>query len=91
MYQECSSQKRPGQKRPGQKISDIQSGNRTWNPTPPEHRVREAAIFEVVEVDLAGPLQLTDSTKVWIALYIYAIYRAIDLEIVKSLSTECFI
>lgn len=58
---------------------------------PPEDRVREAKIFEVVGVDLAGPLYLADKTKAWIVLYTCAVYRAIHLELITSLSTEAFL
>ncbi|GFU61783.1 DUF1758 domain-containing protein [Nephila pilipes] len=33
---------------------------------PPEDRVRDGAIFEVVGVDLSGPLHLADGSKSWI-------------------------
>lgn len=36
--------------------------------TPHENKIREAAIFQVVGVDLADPLPLSDGPKVWIAL-----------------------
>lgn len=58
---------------------------------PPEDRIREAAVFEVVGVDMAGPVHLADKTKAWIALYTCAVYRAIHLEVVTSLSTESFL
>ncbi|XP_054721262.1 uncharacterized protein LOC129231039 [Uloborus diversus] len=57
---------------------------------PPEDRVREAAVFEVTGVDLAGPLYLKDGSKCWIVLFTCAIYRAVHLELVTSLSTEAF-
>lgn len=59
--------------------------------TPLEDGIRKAAIFEAVGVDLVVPLHLSDGTKVCIALYTCGVYRAIDLEIVTSLSAECFI
>ncbi|XP_035214415.1 uncharacterized protein LOC118188155 [Stegodyphus dumicola] len=37
---------------------------------PPEDRVREGATFEVVGVDLAGPLYLREGSKAWIVLFI---------------------
>ncbi|XP_035211824.1 uncharacterized protein LOC118185963 [Stegodyphus dumicola] len=58
---------------------------------PREDRVKEGATFEVVGVDLAGPLYLRERSKAWIVLYTCAIYRAIHLELVTSLSTETFI
>jgi len=44
-----------------------------------------------VGVDLAGPLFLKDGSKVWIVLFTCAVYRAVHLELVKSLSTEAFL
>ncbi|XP_035205954.1 uncharacterized protein LOC118180984 [Stegodyphus dumicola] len=58
---------------------------------PSEDQVRVGATFEVVGVDLAGPLYLREGSKAWIVLYTCAIYRAIHLELVTSLSTETFI
>ncbi|GFY27140.1 uncharacterized protein TNCV_2067611 [Trichonephila clavipes] len=57
----------------------------------PEDRIREASIFEVVGIDLAGPLILKDGTKAWFALYTCAVFRAIHLEQLTSLSTNCFL
>src|SRR5207237_1448031 len=57
----------------------------------PEDRVRTAKAFEVTGVDLAGPLFLQDGSKVWLVLYTCAVYRAVHLELVTSLSTEEFI
>ena len=57
----------------------------------PEDRIREASIFEVVGIDLAGPLILKDGTKAWFALYTCAVFRAIHLELLTSLSTNCFL
>ena len=57
----------------------------------PKDRVRDAAIFEIVGVDLAGPLFLKDRTKSWIVIFTCAIYRAVHLELIQSLSTEAFL
>ncbi|GFX10150.1 integrase_H2C2 domain-containing protein [Trichonephila clavipes] len=56
----------------------------------PADRVKDANAFDITGIDLAGPLFTRDGGKVWIVLYTCAIYRAIHLEIVSSLSTECF-
>ncbi|GFX46050.1 putative RNA-directed DNA polymerase from transposon X-element [Trichonephila clavipes] len=53
-------------------------------------RVKDANAFDITGIDLAGPLFTRDGGKVWIVLYTCAIYRAIHLELVSSLSTECF-
>ena len=57
----------------------------------PVNRVRDAAIFEVVGVDFAGPLFLKGGEKAWICLFTCAVYRAIHLELVSSLSTPAFL
>ncbi|GFT88986.1 integrase catalytic domain-containing protein [Trichonephila clavipes] len=59
------------------------------SPAPlPEDRVREALIFEITGVDLAGPLHLRDGKKAWILLFTCAVYRAIHLDLIQSLSTN---
>ncbi|GFW47307.1 integrase catalytic domain-containing protein [Trichonephila clavipes] len=55
------------------------------------HRVKDAALFEVVGVDLAGSLYVKRGDKVWIVLYTCAINRALHLELVSSLSTDAFL
>ncbi|XP_039308955.1 uncharacterized protein LOC105206992 [Solenopsis invicta] len=57
----------------------------------PEDRVRDAAAFEVTGVDYAGPLFLKGGCKAYICLFTCAVYRAVHLELVTSLSTEEFI
>lgn len=57
----------------------------------PEDRVRDAKIFEIVGVDLTGPLFLKGKQKVWIILFTCAIFRAIHLELTSSLTTESFL
>ncbi|GFW63368.1 integrase catalytic domain-containing protein [Trichonephila clavipes] len=56
----------------------------------PADRVKDANGFDITGIDLAGPLFTRDGGKVWIVLYTCAIYRAIHLKLVSSLSTECF-
>ncbi|GFX75871.1 integrase catalytic domain-containing protein [Trichonephila clavipes] len=53
--------------------------------TLPEDRVKNASIFEVIGVDIAGPLISKDNKKIWIALFTCAIYRAVHLELLTSL------
>ncbi|XP_035208166.1 uncharacterized protein LOC118182886 [Stegodyphus dumicola] len=57
----------------------------------PKNRIKTAAVFEVSGIDLAGPLYLRSSEKTWVVLFTCAIYRAVHLELVNSLSTEVFI
>ncbi|GFV00895.1 integrase catalytic domain-containing protein [Trichonephila clavipes] len=61
-------------------------------PTPlPPDRVTDCAPFEIVGIDLAGPLFLKDGRKVWITLFTCAAYRAIHLELVNSLTSDAFL
>ncbi|CAL1291815.1 unnamed protein product [Larinioides sclopetarius] len=60
-------------------------------PPLPEDRVRDASVFEVFGVDLAGPLFLRDGSKAWIALFTCAVYRGIHLELLSSMTTESFL
>lgn len=57
----------------------------------PIERVRDAGVFEVVGVDLAGPLYLKGNEKAYVCLFTCAVYRAIHLELLLSLSTASFI
>ncbi|UYV79297.1 hypothetical protein LAZ67_17001985 [Cordylochernes scorpioides] len=57
----------------------------------PATRVHNAKVFEVVGIDLAGPLYLKDQTKTWVVLFTCAVYRCVHLELVISLSTEDFL
>lgn len=57
----------------------------------PENRVRDTAVFEVVGIDLGGPLCLLDEEKSWFVIFTCAVYRAMHLELIKSLSTDGFI
>lgn len=56
----------------------------------PLSRVRDSTVFETVGVDLACPLILKKGQKAWIVLYTCAVYRAVHLEIVTSLSADAF-
>ncbi|GFV37965.1 integrase catalytic domain-containing protein [Trichonephila clavipes] len=60
------------------------------SPLPPD-RVTDCAIFEVVGMDLAGPLFLKTGEKVWITLFTCAVYRALHLELVSALSSDAFL
>ncbi|GFV26984.1 uncharacterized protein TNCV_937251 [Trichonephila clavipes] len=42
----------------------------------PQDRVRDAAIFEIIGIDLAGPLILKNGEKNWILILTCAVYRA---------------
>ncbi|GFX84796.1 integrase catalytic domain-containing protein [Trichonephila clavipes] len=57
----------------------------------PEDRVRDAVVFEVTGIDLCGPLFLKTDKKCWIVFATCAVYQTVHLELVSSLSTECFI
>ncbi|KAJ8875373.1 hypothetical protein PR048_023268 [Dryococelus australis] len=57
----------------------------------PEHRVRDAAVFEVIGVVIADPLYLKDGSKAWICILTCAVSRAVHIELVIFLSTEALI
>lgn len=57
----------------------------------PADRVNDSSVFNVTGVDLAGPLILKGNKKAWIVLFTCAVYRAIHLELVTSLSTDGFL
>ncbi|GFY10746.1 integrase catalytic domain-containing protein [Trichonephila clavipes] len=57
----------------------------------PSDRVNVAAVFEVVSVDLAGPLYVKGGQKSWIVLFTCPTYRALHLGLTSSLSTEAFL
>lgn len=57
----------------------------------PLNRVRDAAVFEVTGIDLGGPLYLIGGSKAWFVVFTCAVYRAIHLELVTTLSTNGFI
>ncbi|UYV60592.1 hypothetical protein LAZ67_1001615 [Cordylochernes scorpioides] len=58
--------------------------------TLPENRIGLGKPFQVTGVDLLGPLHLKEGGKVWVAAFTCAVYRAIHLELVKSLETGVF-
>ena len=70
-----------------QKVKYLQSEA----PSLPLERVRDARIFEVTGIDLAGPIYFRGGGKGWICLFTCAVYRAVHLELVSSLSTESFL
>ncbi|GFY35872.1 integrase catalytic domain-containing protein [Trichonephila clavipes] len=57
----------------------------------PLDRVADCVAFEIVGIDLAGPLFLKSGEKVWIALFTCANFHAIHLELVNSLTTDSFL
>ncbi|CAL8131492.1 unnamed protein product [Orchesella dallaii] len=57
----------------------------------PENRIKDVDVFQIVGVDLAGPLHLKNGNKCWIVIYTCAVYRAVQLDVVTSLSTKAFI
>lgn len=57
----------------------------------PMNRVRDARVFEITGVVYAGPLYLKSEEKAWVCIFTCAVYRAVHLELVSSLSTDRFI
>ena len=67
------------------------SVKRTMPASLPTARVEGKFTFETTGVDLAGPILLKGGNKAWIVLYTCAVYRAVHLDIVDSISTEEFL
>jgi len=64
----------------------------TCDPAPlPSDRVKATFAFQTTGVDLAGPLILKGGKKAWVVLYTCAVYRGVFLDVVESISTECFL
>ncbi|XP_037047435.1 uncharacterized protein LOC119082120 [Bradysia coprophila] len=57
----------------------------------PENRTKDAKVFEISGIDLAGPLYLRDNSKQWVVIFTCAVVRAIHLELVDQINTEQFI
>ncbi|GFY13031.1 integrase catalytic domain-containing protein [Trichonephila clavipes] len=57
----------------------------------PKDRVSNSKIFQVVGVDLVGPLHLKDRRKGWVVLFTCAVFRAVRFELITSLSTAAFL
>ncbi|XP_035226468.1 uncharacterized protein LOC118198804 [Stegodyphus dumicola] len=60
-------------------------------PPLPNDRTEVEAVFQVSGVDIAGPLLTKSKQKVWIVLFTCAVFRAVHLELIPSLSTNDFI
>lgn len=60
-------------------------------PPLPKDRTKISAVFEVCGVDLAGPLMTKSKEKVWVVLFSCAVFRAVHLELIPSLSTNALI
>ncbi|UYV80012.1 hypothetical protein LAZ67_18001399 [Cordylochernes scorpioides] len=57
----------------------------------PAPRIGSTPAFGVIGVDLAGPLTESGGKKIWVVLYTCAVYRAVHLELTKTVSTEGFL
>ncbi|UYV81864.1 hypothetical protein LAZ67_20002726 [Cordylochernes scorpioides] len=57
----------------------------------PATRIGSTPAFGVIGVDLAGPLTESGGKKIWVVLYTCAVYRAVHLELTKTVSTEGFL
>ncbi|GFU73608.1 integrase catalytic domain-containing protein [Trichonephila clavipes] len=57
----------------------------------PKDRVSNSKIFQVLGVDLAGPLHLKDRRKGWVVSFTCAVFRAVHFELITSLSTAAFL
>ncbi|GBM35838.1 hypothetical protein AVEN_134654-1 [Araneus ventricosus] len=57
----------------------------------PENIIKDFAVFEIIGLDLAGPLYLKRGSKAWICIYTCAAFRAVHFEFLSSLTTEAFL
>ncbi|GBM28792.1 hypothetical protein AVEN_130501-1 [Araneus ventricosus] len=74
------------------KCKRLTAGKVNPDPAPlPPDRIHRVAAFQITGADLAGPLSLRGGSKAWIVLFTCAVYRAVHLELVSSLSTESFL
>ena len=63
-------------------------------PPLPRSRIVGAELFQTTRVDFTGALYVhgnAGETKVYICLFTCALFRAVHLEIVTDLTTECFL
>ncbi|KFM64358.1 hypothetical protein X975_25070, partial [Stegodyphus mimosarum] len=60
-------------------------------PPLPKDRTQITSTFRITGVDLAGPLFTRSQQKCWIAIFTYAVYRAVHLELIQSVSSIAFI
>ncbi|UYV72230.1 hypothetical protein LAZ67_9002259 [Cordylochernes scorpioides] len=57
----------------------------------PATRIGSTPAFGVIGVDLAGLLTESGGKKIWVVLYTCAVYRAVHLELTKTVSTQGFL
>ncbi|XP_035204985.1 uncharacterized protein LOC118179932 [Stegodyphus dumicola] len=57
----------------------------------PENRVKDAAVFQITGVDMAGPLFLKECRKSWVLIFTCAVYRAVHFELITAASTDAFL
>ncbi|UYV62942.1 hypothetical protein LAZ67_2002562 [Cordylochernes scorpioides] len=91
----------PGKQAPKNGLKTIKSVEGLWRhnqkpiQTPgaalPTNRIGLGKPFKVTGVDLLGPLHLKGGSKVWVALFTCAVYRAVHLEIVRTLEANTFL
>jgi len=57
----------------------------------PEDIVKDTSVLEICGIDLTGPLFLHGEEKAWICIFTCAVFRAVHLEFIVSLSTGAFL
>ncbi|XP_035232815.1 uncharacterized protein LOC118204615 [Stegodyphus dumicola] len=60
-------------------------------PPLPEDRTKVLKTFQVIGIDFAGPVFLKGNLNAWIIIFTHAVFRAVHLELITSLSTNVFI
>ncbi|GFX62249.1 integrase catalytic domain-containing protein [Trichonephila clavipes] len=56
-----------------------------------ENRLRDAAVFQIVGIDMTGPLFLPENNKSWVLIFTCAVYRAVHFGLVTAASTDVFL
>ncbi|GFY23103.1 integrase catalytic domain-containing protein [Trichonephila clavipes] len=56
-------------------------------PPLPEDRVKNAEVFQITGIDMAGPLFLKENKKSWVLIFTCAVYRAVHFELVTATTT----
>lgn len=57
----------------------------------PLDRIREAAVFEIVEIDLAGAIFLKGGQKIWICIFTCAVHMAMHFELTNTRNLTAFL
>ncbi|GFY03937.1 integrase catalytic domain-containing protein [Trichonephila clavipes] len=57
----------------------------------PENTVKDAAVFQINGVDMAGHLFLKENNKSWVLIFTYTVYRAVHFELVTAALIDVYL